>query len=195
MKCLGLLAVLLLAGGAARAEPVQYAINAQSASIAFSTDGVFGAFGAFARFTGILRVDPAALEQSAIDVTVEDGAITTPLGIGVERLRSAEYFDAAHFPTIAFRSLAVRPRGPGLLAVNGMLTIRGIARPFALETRIRPDAAGLATVTARGSLRRSDYGMVADRLVFSDRVTLTIRMRIALPPSAASALALSDAPE
>lgn len=91
-------------------------------------------------------------------------------------VKSAEFFDAAHYPQIQFVSDAfavtrLKSGGP----IDGVLTIRGVARQarFELAASACPDAiARTCPVEATGTIRRSDFGMRSRRGALSDKVQL-----------------------
>jgi polyisoprenoid-binding protein YceI len=101
--------------------------------------------------------------------------------------KSAEFFDAEHFPRIHFASdefPLVRLRTGG--ALDGMLTLRGIARP--VRFRILPAGctqplAGACAVPVEGSIERSDFGMHSRRGTLADRVALHLQIFVLPSPS------------
>ncbi len=91
-------------------------------------------------------------------------------------VKSAEFFDAEHFPQIQFVSDAfalARLKSGG--EVDGTLTIRGVTRRarFTLAESACPAAiARTCAVEATGMIRRSDFGMRSRRGALSDKVQL-----------------------
>ena len=53
-----------------------------------------------------------------------------------DHLRSADFFDVDVYPTMDFRSTAVRQRGPRYV-LDGLLTIKGITRAISLDLELR----------------------------------------------------------
>jgi polyisoprenoid-binding protein YceI len=102
-------------------------------------------------------------------------------------LRGPDFFDTAHFPEVRFISAAIKGLDPGHFQVEGTLEIRGIKRPLTLDAtleREHTDTANgteIADFSVTGTLRRSDYGMTAQRIMISDQVKLLIATRIELP--------------
>ena len=184
LVALALAACCALAPAAGAAS--QYRIDQRFGTIDFAI-GVLGMFsidGRFPRFAGDLLLDVEQPQRSSIDVTVETGALEMPVPEQVELLRSEPYFDAARHPTARFVSRAVEPLSPAHYAIRGALTLRGITRPLDLEAMLegrRHDPARKAEIAdfvVTGALRRSEFGMVADRPMLSDEVKLTIRIRL-----------------
>lgn len=91
-------------------------------------------------------------------------------------VKSAEFFDATHYPQIHFVSNAFalgRLQKGG--EIEGTLTIRGITRQarFELAPSDCTDAiARTCPVAATGTIRRSDFGMRSRRGALADKVQL-----------------------
>jgi polyisoprenoid-binding protein YceI len=120
--------------------------------------------GAFGKVSGEVSYDPARPEQTRLSVTVDVASIDTREEKRDAHLRSADFFDADSHPHMTFVSRAVRQGGGGLQLV-GDLTIRGTTREITLAiddlTPEHTDPWGGRRIgaTARGSIRRSDFGM------------------------------------
>ncbi len=177
---------LLLAGTAARAAAVPYVLDQRYATIEFSTSGLFATQGYFQKFSGSLKLDFQAPENSVMDVVVEAQPITLSWAPGVQMLESQEYFDAKDFPQIRFHSISIKATNtPGLYAVQGALTIRGITKPQMMLATLLSAApgsqnAGTADFIVTGTLHRSAFGMVSDQATVNDAVGLQIHARVML---------------
>jgi polyisoprenoid-binding protein YceI len=88
--------------------------------------------GKFSKFTAALEYDPAAPAAAKVEATIDVGSIDTNEGQRDGHLKSADFFDAANFPSLTFKSTKVEPKGKGL-AVTGNLTIRGTTLPVVLD--------------------------------------------------------------
>jgi polyisoprenoid-binding protein YceI len=95
-------------------------------------------------------------------VTVAAGSIDTKNSTRDRHLRSADFFDVATHPDIAFAVDGVAPAGGGV-RVTGRLTIRGRTRPASFD----------ATVSATGDevrldgklqVNRADFGLTWNRM-------------------------------
>ena len=95
-------------------------------------------------------------------------------------LQGEDYFDTAKYPTITFKSTAVRFDGDQPATVEGNLTIKGVTRPVSLAVTsfqakphptLKKDAIG-ANAVAR--IKRSDFNMGKYAPGVSDEVTLLI---------------------
>jgi len=120
--------------------------------------------GRFTRWNGELRLEPANLSESSVEVTIDASSIDTGDAQRDAHLRSADFLDVEKFPSLTFRSRRIEDLGEGKLQVHGDLTIRGVTRPVALETeyagRVKdPWGNDRAGFTARTSIDRTDFGL------------------------------------
>ncbi len=171
------------------AKPSPYRIDERFGAIRFSVSvlGLFSVSGRFLRFFGDLTLDPRRPEATAIAVSVPTADIDLPLAEQRDLIRSAAYFDSANYPIARFVSQAVSVLAPDRFLIDGLLTLRGVTNPVRLEARLterrRDPQRGIdvADVLAQATVSRSAFGMVADRLLLSDRVRIEIQVRIELP--------------
>ena len=168
-----------------------YALDQKFGSIDFSVDnvGLFTSEGQFKRFQASLTIDEAHPERTRINVDVDAGSVDMPWEDGVKMLRSADYFDVQNFPRVQFKSLTVQALTPDHYVIHGALEIRRITQPCVLDARMVGRHMDKATnreivdFIVTGSLRRSDYGMVADQGFISNTVKLKITAHIQLAPA------------
>jgi polyisoprenoid-binding protein YceI len=115
------------------------------------------------------------------DTAIVDAHITVDsIHMSSDRIRrwvlAPEFFDASHYPSIHFVSepiaLAMLEKGGDL---DGTLTVRGVTRPAHFE--LMPSRCPLAepqecVIAVKGTIQRSDFGMIGHRTALSDRVEL-----------------------
>jgi polyisoprenoid-binding protein YceI len=189
--CVFLLWGFALVAGAWAQAPAQYTIDQHVGSIGFSvrTFGMFWARGKFRRFSGTLSLNLARPERTQIAVTVEADSIAMPWEQATQRLKSPAYFDVARYKVARFNSNHVVPLGPNQYRIEGTLEIRGISEPQTVTARLVRLASGptpgtsVADFVVTGEIRRSDFGMTADRLLVANVVHVDIHARIILRPS------------
>ncbi|MCB8875767.1 YceI family protein [Acidisoma silvae] len=185
LMALCLAAGIGLASRPAVAHPVEYVIDQTTARIAFGTTvaNVVPVNGDFRHFTAHIHFDTDHPSAVNIAVLVFDDAINVPFG-GAATLRSRPYFDAMRFPTIRFESDSVQALPGDRFAIAGNLTIRDVSRPQALTgTLVHSVAKGVPVMRLvfHSRLNRTDFGMVADRPLIADDVTLTITTVLRAP--------------
>jgi polyisoprenoid-binding protein YceI len=131
--------------------------------------------------------DPA---RSRVEVKIDARGIDTREPKRDEHLRSADFLDVEHHPTVDFRSTGVRALDDGLFEVSGELTIRGVTRPVTLQVDPLPPAVQdpwgnvKRGATARASINRKDWGLnwnlalEAGGVVVGDRVDIEIEVEL-----------------
>jgi len=87
--------------------------------------------GRFDRTSGTITLDLAKKTGSA-DVTIDVDSISTGGEKLDTRLKEADFFDAATYPKITFKSSLFKFEGDKLVAMTGDLTMRGVTRPVTL---------------------------------------------------------------
>jgi polyisoprenoid-binding protein YceI len=142
--------------------------------------------GQFTGLRGALTLDPHDVTRSRIEATIDATTVNTRDAQRDAHLKSADFFDAGQFPTLAFRSTRVTRGADGALAVTGELTIHGVAREvvFAVEGPTAParDPWGNLRVGLSASTRinRKDFGLnwnaalESGGILVGDEVTLTL---------------------
>lgn len=142
--------------------------------------GIFSIEGGFTRFTGEIRLGGPEPEDDIIECTVETASAFTDDGDWLDTLRGPDFFDTARFPALSFRSGAIRRTGEGHLRIEGLLTLRGQTRPFALDAEYTPETGPEGEVVvlhrfrAEGTLSRAEFGMTAYGGVVGDDVIIAI---------------------
>ena len=120
--------------------------------------------GRFARVSGrILDVadDPS---HSSVQATIDASSVDTHDERRDAHLKSADFLDVEHFPTITFSSTRVEPLGGDRLRITGDLTIRGQTRPITFEATLNgrgktPFGTEIAGFSAEAQLNRKDWGL------------------------------------
>jgi len=142
--------------------------------------------GQFTEVSGTLILDEADVPQSWVEATIEAASINTREAQRDAHLKSADFFDVEKFPTFAFKSTRVIPRGDGELVVEGELTIHGVTRSvvFAVEGPTPPakDPRGKTRIglSATTKINRKDYGLTwnvaleTGGILIGDEVTITL---------------------
>ena len=125
---------------------------------------------------GNVLMDRADLTQSSVSVTMPLGGLRTGDDDLDKRLRGAEFFDAARYPEITFKSTKVETAGANALKITGDLVVHGVSKSVVLDATVNKINDNARDKPAAGfdaavMLRRSDFGvskyvpMVADELL------------------------------
>ena len=145
--------------------------------------------GTFSQVSGEIVTGPDPTVCSAT-AAVALSSVSTGNEMRDNHLRSSDFFDAEHSPTMTFASTGVRHEN-GAWLLTGDLTIRAVARPVELEVEfLGVDPTGLQGETrigfsARGAIVRRDFGitfgLAADsKIVVGDKVDLTLDVEAVL---------------
>ena len=128
------------------ASPVRgetYKFDPAHSKIAFQLRHLLGtARGEFHKFTGTINVDREHPERSTVTAIIQVASIDTKIAKRDQHLRSPDFFDAAKFPEITFRSHAVRRTGADSGGITGDLTMHGVTRPITLHVKLASPVTG-----------------------------------------------------
>lgn len=126
--------------------------------------------GEFTRVTGRVHYDPAAIEKSSIEASVDVNSISTREPDRDKHLKSADFFDAEKYPTMTFKSKRVE-RSNGAVKFAGDLSIHGTTLPvdFVLEGPTQPmkDPWGNLRMgaSATTTINRKDFGLIWNQVL------------------------------
>lgn len=184
-----LAAAALVSVGVGRAQGASegYAIDPVHSSIIFrclhlNTSYVYGRFN---DFSGTFVVDDANPAACSVTMDVKAETVDTGTKKRDDHLRTADFLNVAQFPTIAFRSTAVKKTaaagGKETYAVTGNLTLHGVTKSIDVvmsKIGTGKDPQGKQRMGLEGTIeiQRSDFGMtfMADMLGDTIRFTVTV---------------------
>jgi polyisoprenoid-binding protein YceI len=143
-------------------DPAHSTIGFSVKHMMFTT--VHGRFGGVG---GTIRVDDDRPHDATVDIEIDTATIDTGDAKRDEHLRSADFFDAGTYPTIAFRSTRVEPispLSPDRWRVVGDLTIHGVTRAIELVAEqtgrgTSPMGTVVTGFEAMAKISRKDFGM------------------------------------
>jgi polyisoprenoid-binding protein YceI len=165
------LATLVAAGalsGAAAAEPARYELDPPHTTVAFLVEhiGYAKTLGQFRSVGGGYTFDAASGALSALRVVVATDSVDTHHEARDGHLKSGDFLDTTLHPDMVFTAGSARRTGERTFTVTGELTLLGTTRPLTLEATLNKsapypigDRAEVMGVSARGTLKRSEFGM------------------------------------
>ncbi len=158
MSLAAAMAGVLLAAGAAPAEPARFHIQPEASEVGFkATSRLMDAEGTFSRLTGEVTLDPRDPATAKITLTIESASIDSGIGLRDKHLRSADFLDVARFPAITFESLRVEMAGRRAM-VTGQLMLHGVTREIVVPVDVQLSESALVA-TGEFRLNRRDYGI------------------------------------
>ncbi|MGA9334178.1 MAG: YceI family protein [Rudaea sp.] len=184
LRCLLRLVLIPVCAVAAQGPPAEtFALDPTHSKAGFEVKVLWliGLHGRFGAVHGSVLVDRFHA-TATVDARINANDLRMHSSNYAKWARSAEFFDAQHYPQIHFVSDSfplIRMRNGG--EVTGTLTIRGIVKRvrFMLQpsTCTHPLNAGCA-VHAEGHIRRSDFGMHSRRGTLADKVGLQLSILV-----------------
>jgi polyisoprenoid-binding protein YceI len=160
---LAVVAVLTCLSGVSAAE--KFMIDPVHSYVGFSVRHmvISNVKGDFTDFKGTITFDKNDVTKSSASVTINAASINTNNNTRDDHLRSADFFDVAQFPEIAFTSTSVEKSGDGFV-LHGILTMRGIKKEVAIPFQMLGTAKGPQGETRIGfegqtTINRKDFGV------------------------------------
>ena len=173
---------------AATAAAETYTVDPLHSSVLFAIDhlGLSTVHGRFDKFAGKFAIDRAA-KKGEVELTIDTASVDTNDNdkgsrqrSRDEHLRSADFFNAAEFPKMTYKSTNVVFTGDNPTTVEGNLTLLGVTKPVSLKLERFKCNAATATAKERcggdgtGKVKRSDFGMSRGIPQIGDELQLTI---------------------
>jgi polyisoprenoid-binding protein YceI len=139
--------------------------------------------GRFKQFEGTITVDREHPEKSSVTATIHVKSIDTGIAKRDAHLCSAEFFDAAKFPEITFKSRSVKQTEPEAADSVGDFTMHGVTRTRTLHVKLLTKEEGKMTrwqVTTEPLSRREhalQFGKTLEGVsMISDKVLVDIEI-------------------
>jgi polyisoprenoid-binding protein YceI len=135
--------------------------------------------GYFGKVKGAFVVDRDHLEKSTTEAVMEVASITTNTSMRDDDLRSSNFFAAAEFPIMAFKSSAWKSTGGNTYDVTGILTIKSVAKEVVLKVKSLGFGPGMKGAAISGweasiTLDRRDFDITADQGMIGNSVDVII---------------------
>jgi len=161
------------------AFPVIFAIDPLHSVIEFSVGhlNISLVKGRFSEVRGTIDLDPQYPERSSITAQAATESIYTGSAQRDAHLRSADFFDAATYPTIAFESTQIQLVDQTHCWLGGNLSLHGMVRPITFRVTYTGTSRDPLTdawrigLSATTKIDRREYGMK-----FSSRLAEGIAM-------------------
>ncbi|BFI97145.1 MAG: YceI family protein [Rhodanobacter sp.] len=184
-----LVAGLLGAAATVQATPVTYKMDPGHTMVLFSWNhlGFSNPTADLGLGEGTLVFDQQDPAKSSVDVTLPLSMLDTHVPALDEHLKQADFFDAAKYPTVTFKSTSVVPVDATHFKVTGNLTVHGVTKPVTLDATLNKIGVHPMLKTqaigfdATATLKRSDFGMGAYVPMVSDEIKVRITTEADVP--------------
>ena len=136
--------------------------------------------GLFKNFDVTLTATKPDFSDAVFQLAADVSSINTEVDMRDNDLKSANFFDVATYPTITFKSTAIKPDGQNKYKLTGNLTMHGVTKAVTMDLWYRgttenpmskkPDAGFKLT----GTLKRSDFniGSGTPSAIISDEIEI-----------------------
>lgn len=159
-----------------------YKIDAVHSQIGFKIRHLVAkSSGRFTKFEGAITVDAKDIAKSKVEVTIDAASINTDNEARDKHLRGADFFEVDKFPTITFKSTAVKEVEKGKLQVTGDLTMHGVTKSITFPitnagTRagMKPGSVVAGFIDGALKINRNDFGIKTYPGVLGDDVEISL---------------------
>lgn len=164
----------------------EYGFDKAHSHIGFSVKHILSKVpGEFKDYDGTFSFDPAKPEAGKINVTIQTASISTDNEMRDHHLQSPDFFDAAKYPTIKFKSTGVaKGDSDNQYKVTGNLTIHGATKPVTLDVEylgadtmpMNKDGSMTANIvgfSATTTIDRRDFGLVWNKTLASGNLMVS----------------------
>lgn len=142
--------------------------------------------GGFTEFSGSIAAEDQTFTNASVTFTAKTSSINTHNEARDGHLTSADFFDAAQFPTLSFTSTSFTKKDDGFEVV-GDLTLKGVTKSITLSATSDGVGAGMdgkpvVGFDVKGTIHRPDFGLTwnapleSGGFVVSDDVSLDIHI-------------------
>ncbi|MES2275841.1 MAG: YceI family protein [Bacteroidota bacterium] len=136
--------------------------------------------GTFKNFTATITSSKEDFSDAVVELSADVASVTTDNDARDNHIKGADFFDAAKFPKMTFKSTSFKKSGDKTYKVTGDLTLKGVTKPVVLDATFRGTYANqmnkktVAGFKVTGTIKRKDFGIGANfpAAALSDEVTL-----------------------
>lgn len=140
--------------------------------------------GKFDSFEATIENEDEEFENSEINFTAQVKSVNTGNNDRDNHLRSADFFDADHFPTISFKSTTVQKGNDDDYIISGDLTIKDVTKKISLQAEygsptVDPWGNNKIGLSITGKINRKDFGLTWNTALESGGVLVGEEIKLA----------------
>ena len=167
VHCAALLGLLAMPALPVHAEAARYELDPEHITVAFLIDhiGYAKVLGMFRAVRGSYSFDEATAALGDVRIEVDTQSVFSNYARRDQHLKSADFLNTAEFPRMVFTAAGAKRTGDRSFEIAGQLELLGRSQPLTLAATWNKsgpspiDKSYVMGVSARGSFKRSSYGM------------------------------------
>lgn len=127
--------------------------------------GINDVSGNFQDFEATIESTKADFSDAVFTLEAKTASINTRIEMRDNHLKSADFFDVEQYPTLSFKSTALKPAGKNKFKLTGDLTLHGVTKPVTMDLEYRGTIENpvskkpTAGFRLTGTIKRSDFGV------------------------------------
>lgn len=127
--------------------------------------GINDVSGTFNDFDVTVQTSKPDFSDAVIELSAKTASIDTRVEARNNHLKSADFFDVEKYPTLNFKSTAVKPAGKNKYKLTGNLTLHGVTKPVTMDLLYKGTVENpmskkqTAGFQVTGTIKRSDFNV------------------------------------
>ena len=142
--------------------------------------GISEISGTFNEFDVTVNTSKPDFSDAVFELSANVGSIDTRVEARDNHLKSADFFDAAKYPTLNFKSTSIKKAGNNKYKLSGNLTLHGVTKPVTMDLEYKGTVENpmskkqTAGFQVTGLIKRSDFNLGSSfpAAVISDEVRI-----------------------
>lgn len=120
--------------------------------------------GSFKSFDATITGTKDDFSDATVNMSADVNSVNTENEKRDEHLKSADFFDAAKYPTITYKSTSFKKAGKDKYVINGALTMHGVTKPVQLTATARTGVNPMSKKAVTGfkiigKIKRTDFNL------------------------------------
>lgn len=181
MKKLNAMIVMLLVAGSALAQTT-WTVDKAHSKLGFTVTHMMisEVDGTFNSFDAKIVSSKDDFSDAAIELTADINSVDTNNEGRDKHLKSPDFFDAAQFGTLTFKSTSIKKTGEKTYKVAGDLTMHGVTKAVELDATLMGTTAGrdgkkVTGWKVTGTINRIDFKVGTSSPGIGDEVTIVAK--------------------
>jgi len=186
MKIRAIILMALMSSMASSVYAADYELDPTHTSVAFKVRHLLANVnGTFDKVEGKFSYTPNKPEEWKVEAKIQTDSINTRQEQRDNHLKSADFFDVAHYPEITFKSTKVTDFKKDHAKLHGLLSLHGVEKEVVMDIEILglekdPWGNELAGFSATITINRKDFGLTWNQLAESGKLLVGEEVQITL---------------